>query len=227
MKSRQDRIGPPTKPVRTAFGLALALVLSMATVSPRAAAGPLDLGGRFELEAGGEIDWDWRSALGSGHDDDDLEPTLGLGVFARYGLHEYFSLGGEISVLWWRSDDMEDGNIDRCVLLDIAVRPQGQLPLLDGALDLYVAVPLGVAISIPSDEMEDVFDGRLDSGAGVALAVLAGLDYRFLPEFGALVELGWAMHWFVNDIDAQGADDVESTMNQFAFRIGVFYSLPG
>jgi hypothetical protein len=209
----------------------LAATATLAVALPSsAAAQSLDVGGMVDFGFGGEVDWEYTVDRWHFDDDDFLDPMLGFGLFARYQLHENFDLGGELHVLWWRTDEMEDVDIDRCTLIDIAVRPMGKYGFANVPLELYLALPIGLTISVPSDEASDAFQridsGDIDAGTGINLALLAGLNYHPMPEFGLFVELGWTMHWYVNDLDTARATELESLMNQFALRVGAFWSMP-
>ncbi len=142
---------------------------------------------------GGELDQEW----GIWNFDDDLEPTVGFTFFGLYPVWEYKKIrahvGFQVGFGWYRDDFMGDMNIDRNFFMDMSPVLRGGYALLDDALEVYALFPVGLTISILSDEAEDNFRPGMDveAGAGWNVGFLVGATYLVLPHLRVLCEMGW------------------------------------
>ena len=171
---------------------------------------------------GGEADFDFDP----GDDGDvDLETTFGFGLVFEHAVHRYFLLGGRFEAGWWLTEDWDDADVDRSVLLDFSPQAKGRIPFeIDGGqAEVSVTVPFGLTLSLPSDEI----DGDPDTGVGFNLGVLGGFALVLDGGFGFYAEAGWRHHSFAHELDlgVLGDVDVDISTNQFVLHFGVTLAL--
>jgi hypothetical protein len=193
----------------------------------------LGIGGSSDLQS------DSVSLLGATFDvrdasgwNDDLELSYGLAAQYMWDLHRYFALGGLFGVLSWRSEVDDDFDADRNIGFDLAVVPQGRLPLSD-AVELYVSVPIGVTLDLFNQADRQALNGNFklegDSAIGFALSVLLGARFAITRSFGLLAEFGYTYRTFGHEITVIAAGSTLAKINgdisvgQFALNVGAWF----
>jgi hypothetical protein len=162
--------------------------------------GPLRVYGGFSLAVGGDLQTDGGPFGFNGSAS--LDPTVGLQGGVDYVLHDYFSIGGEMRFLWFKTDGLGDRNF----LWDLDVKPRGRYAFNNIPLEVYGALPLGLTVS--------GFDGEAEGKAGFNIGLLAGANYWFTEHIAVNAEIGWVFHKF--GVDATGIGrSVDLKMNQF------------
>ena len=192
-----------------------------------ASAGHLDISGYGTFGFGGEAETE--GPAGYSDTGADLEATAGFGFGVDYSVWDYIDVGGRIAFAWYATESMDNNNIDRNAYVDIMALVKGQYPFFDGAMEVYVAFPIGFTTSILSDEFENaVFPGQSpDAPIGMNAGLYGGFSYAFLDFLGAFIELGWQMHWIKTSVSGGFAGDLdyETTAHQFGLQTGVFFRI--
>lgn len=204
--------------------------------SSGALAEPLDEGyfaPKLMLGVGGKVEVEASVAGFNGSVDDDLELSYGGGLQYVHPLHEYFALGGLVGLRSWTSDDWDDANLDRNLLLDIAIMPEGRLPL-NRDVELYLAVPIGLALDFWGEDGINAGAGGttvvatdVNTGVGFGVAFLLGGRFVLADGFGLFAELGYQLHSFTHEghvmvIGIDADQDFDYDLGQVAINAGVF-----
>jgi hypothetical protein len=207
-------------------GTAKWLALAIVGLVPAAASGRAEIGRGLDVAVGaafafgGELHIDWETAAGDGEWEDNLDPSVGFGVWLDTGVHRFVNIGGEFRVQWWTTDDADDHNLDRSALLDFnfSLRVGGEVVR---GLTLYGRVPLGLTLGVPSD---DLYDAGYRLAAGLDWGILFGLGYDFNDWFGVFLETGYVHHmaWGEYHLGA-GEFDASYSMPQFGLHLGVTF----
>lgn len=152
--------------------------------------------GQFILGVAGNVDVEELSY--------DLDPTIGFGAGADFGLHQYFALGGVFRFLSMSGEDSSSS----LSVLDIDPLPRLRYPFEQG--EVYLGIPVGLSIYIPEEG---------DSEVGWNLSFLLGGLYKISEEFALFAELGYLLH-FYSDSDS----DADLTIGQVGLSIGAAYT---
>jgi hypothetical protein len=181
--------------------------------------GKLDVGIKAQFGLGGE----YNIEIQNQESDDDAEATVGFALFAQYEVFRYIDIGLLFGFNWLATEGMDDGNVDANAAIDIDALLKLKYPFMDGRFEIYLAVPIGLTIVVPSDDYEKLFNVKPETGIGMNVSVLPGISYRFWGGLGAFLELGWvfrmAKHGF------KGADaELEFNVSQFALNFGLTYT---
>lgn len=176
----------------------------------------------------GEIEFDGLAGAGG---EGDLEVTYGAGLQYQHPLHEFFSLGGQLSLRSWQSEVEEDApvDVDRNLLFDISLVPAGRY-MVDHDVELYLAIPVGLALDFPGDDgfaAGGAASAEVNTGVGLNLAFMLGARFTVSEGFGLLAELGYQLHSFSHELEAMAAGVTTSTefdvsLGQVAINVGVF-----
>lgn len=179
-------------------------------------AGKLRINGGLHFGGGGE--WELDSE-GPGGFEDNLDPLVGLQAGVDYVLMEYFALGGEMRLTWWRPDDDEFlGEIDRSMFFDLNIKPRGRYEFDRIPLEVYGTLPMGLSVAAMND------DTGLDTGAGFNLGFGGGATYFITSRIGVNAEMLGVWHWF--DADTDAADiDTDNRTAQFYFLLNAVFAL--
>ena len=165
---------------------------------------------------------------------EDLELSYGLSAQYMWDLHRYFALGGLFGVMSWRSDFDDDVDADRNVAFDLAVVPQGRLPLTE-AIELYVSVPIGITLDLLNQ-----FDrsGTLlgtpykyegDSAIGFTFSALVGARFAITRSFGLLAEFGYTYRTFSHEVTVSAGGMTvakvsgDLSLGQIALNVGAWF----
>ena len=183
----------------------------------------------LRLGVGGEADWEVDVAGFDGSFETDLEASFGAGVAWMSPLHRYFVLGAELGVLSWKPDNADDRN----VLLDLALVPQGRLPVSD-EVELTLSVPVGLVVDFwGGDEFSAMAGGvsasaDVSPGFGFEIGFLLGVRYAVSTDVGLLARLGYVMQSFSHEVEGQaagvgGSVDVNPSLGQPRIQLGVSF----
>jgi hypothetical protein len=155
----------------------------------------------------------------------DLKLTWGGGIAYMHPLHRYFALGGQFAVQSWQTEAGDDLNFDRNLYTDLALVPQGKLPL-DG-FELYVSVPLGLSVSFPGEDrfsFGSVMVSQVDPALGFTIGVLFGARVVLDGGVGLLAEFGYTAHSYEHEVTILGVStDWDYDLGQFALHFGVSF----
>jgi hypothetical protein len=169
-----------------------------------------------------------------------LSASFGLAGRYVHPLHAYFALGGSLGLTSWRGSSDDAGS--RNLLFDLLVLPTGKYALTRD-LELYVSVPLGLALNSLNevDRLSQFFGPYVQAFAevdgntafGFAIGAMFGMRYQLLESVGLLAELGYMHHSFshqlTGSIGAAGTTfkgdpvDVDLSFGQFALNIGAYF----
>jgi len=153
--------------------------------------------GKLMLGFGGEADIE-ADNLGGVGGQDDMETSYGLGFGYLQPLHEYFALGGQLALLAWTTDGLEDIDADRSTWLDLSVVPQAKYAVMK-SLELYASLPLGLTVDFFG---EDEFAGaEVGGGLGFNIALMFGARYALSDAFGFVGEIGYSYHAFSHELE--------------------------
>jgi hypothetical protein len=178
-------------------------------------AGRLRILGGLHFGGGGEYDIDPGNV-----DDWDLDPLVGIQAGVDYVLMDYFAIGGELRLTWWKPEDPYRQEIDRSMFFDINVKPRGRYEFRNIPLELYGTLPMGLSIAALNDDM------LMDGGAGFNLGFGGGATYFFTSMFGLNAELLGVWHWFDGEIeDRLGDIDTDNTTAQCYFFLNAVIAL--
>lgn len=169
---------------------------------------------------------------------DNLDLSYGIAAQYMVPLHRYFALGGLLGVLSWQSKNASS-SASRNLGLDIAVVPQGRLPITN-TVELYVALPVGLTLDWWNEVENSASVGTLasakveaDTAVGFTVSLLAGARFALVDNFGLFTELGFMHRQFSHEVTLSAAAvginfgsvkaNADMTLDQFAWNIGAFF----
>jgi hypothetical protein len=170
--------------------LALGATAGLASADPGPATDRMRLSVGAELGFGGEIDTEVEGGGQTLRGESDLTSTYGFRLHFEYPLHDYFGLGLLTAFRWGNAEVLDDQNIDSTLLISINLAPRVRYPLMNGRLEIYMLLPIGLDISVPPDDLEPQ-GGDVSGGAAFSLGFFPGVQYLFTDSFGAYFELGF------------------------------------
>lgn len=216
-----------TQPNKTPVAALVSALVCVAVLSgaPPAQAGPIRAGLKVTLGFAGQGQVTARSLFGTSTSRDDLLPTGGLSLFGEYQLFQFLSVGGTFGLSWWKTDEMAADNIAPNLVVDLAAVVRGHYRLLDDALMVYLAFPLGLSISeLSADYTGDLFGNDLDTGVGANIALLAGAAFQIWSGLHVFAEIGWQYHLLDHATSVLGYDlDLEFEGSQLALNVGAWW----
>lgn len=149
----------------------------------------------------------------------DLEPTIGLHAGVEYLLMEYFALGGELRLSWWKPVRnivfAAQSDPDRSLYVDINVKPRGRYAFSSIPLEVYGTLPLGLSVASINDDLP------MEGGPGFNLGFGGGATYFITPRIGVNAELLGVWHWFDGKLNV-GPDTDNRTAQLYWFLNAVF-----
>lgn len=214
---------------------AIALAVGLTLSAPAAAQS--DSGSRdeayFALKLMLGLAGDASVDYGNASSNDDLKLTYGGGLAYMVPLHRYFALGGQLAIQSWQTKGGDNLNTDRNVMGDLALVPQGRLPLTHD-IELYIALPLGLSLDILNGASYDLLGLGLvqfdaDNALGFTVSLLFGARFALSDNFGLLAEVGYTRHDFSHDVHAQAlgvgatVNGIDVTLEQVALNLGAFF----
>ncbi len=205
--------------------LALAGVTSGASAQDDAAMAPrLHLRGL--VTAGGEA----RLEIDDNSAEDDLLIGFGGAAELEVPVLRYLSVAGGATVTAWQAD-IEDDDAARNVVIDVDFTPRLRAPIGDeGRVVLYLAVPIGLAINIPSSDYADAIDGiggELSNGVGLHVGGRAGGQFFVTERFGFVAEAGVDFRAMSHRIEGPlgGDERFMLKMAHFTGQLGVVFAM--
>jgi hypothetical protein len=190
--------------------------------APRAAVGKWRILAGLHFGFGGELSTDVDTGFGlvTGNDPD-LEPTIGLQAGVDYLLMEYFAIGGELRLSWWKPERNitpgSQSDPDRSMYVDINVKPRGRYTFSNIPLELYGTLPFGLSFAAISDDVP------MDGGPGFNLGFGGGLTYFFTPRVGINTEILGVWHWFDGELDV--GPDTDNRTAQFYWMLNAVFAI--
>lgn len=173
------------------------------------------LGLLTSIGAGGETE----TESGGGVSASDNRATAGFVVTGEVPVIRYLAVGLDFGVLFGETDGMHVADIDRTAILDITPVLKGMVPYQGGRGEVFLKVPVGLSVAIPSRDLEQATG--LETGVGWTAAVLAGTQYFVWDDLALQLELGWQGHGSNADLAFGG--DATSTTHQFQLRFGAVW----
>jgi hypothetical protein len=183
---------------------------------------------KLQLGVAGEVEVE--IAAGSG--EDDLELTWGAAVQYMARLHKHFALGGLLGFASWQSDGRDDANLDRNLLFDLAIVPQGVLPV-GSDFELYLALGIGLSLDTIGDDQIAIggtlVSAEIDSALGLAVLPVLGVRYALSRDIGLLAEIGYSLHSYEHEAEGTviavgGASiDFDVELSELALNFGVTF----
>lgn len=151
---------------------------------------------------------------------DDADPSAGLTVFGEYPVGRYLVPGLQFGFLSIQSDSGDTLNLDRSTYIDISPAIKGRYQFARNHGEVYVSVPVGLTIGVPSSDVEK--SQNVETAVGWNAGVLAGANYNVWSRLGIIVELGWQGHGVSHSRTVGG--DTMVTVHQFALRTGFLWA---
>jgi hypothetical protein len=193
---------------------------SAAHARPRGSVGDLRILAGMHFGFGGELDVNVEDGIGiAARNEPDLDPTVGLQAGVDYVLMDYFAIGGELRLSWWRPESNIapfQADPDRSLFVDIDVKPRGRYVFKNLPLEVYGTLPLGLTIASLNDDIP------MDGGAGFNLGFGGGAIYFFTSRIGVNMEMLGVWHWFDGELQL-GNIDTDNRAAQFYWSFnGVF-----
>lgn len=160
----------------------------------------------------------------------DLELSWGGGFAYMHPLHRYFALGGQLSFQSWQTEAGDNADLDRNVYVDLALVPQGKLPL-SRDVELQLSLPLGPMLNFIGEDEVGVAGlgmGEVDTALGFAIGVMAGVRFALSDDVGLLAEFGYVVHGFEHEVTGSSpigsvSADFEVDLSQFALNFGLTF----
>jgi len=178
--------------------------------------------GGLGLGFGGEAEIDYRGPLGliDVGGSSDLVTSVGGQVGFDIPVIRYLSLGGEARFLSFNSEALDDNDVDRSKLIDIAFKPRLTFPLRRSPVEFYFTVPVGITFPILADDFGD--GDAIDGEVGWNLGVGAGVNFWLTRRIALNLEPSYLMHWFDLDLPT-GSGDL--ALKQFTLFANVVFAL--
>jgi hypothetical protein len=179
------------------------------------------IAGKLAVAFGGAVQVEVQGMDGGG---DDMEASYGINIPYTYALHDWFALGTQLALQSWTTSDLESLDIDRSVLVDIALVPQGKTAVSKG-LELYVSMPVGVTFDFFSEAR--FAGGEVSGGLGFNLGLFLGMRVALAERWGLLGELGYSYHQFSHSLKYPMLDqdiDLDIGFGQFGVNLGAYTS---
>lgn len=227
--------------MRTWIALSIAMLSLCTTLSSQAAAQDDDYDddrGRFEspyfaakllLHFGGEGDVESTAFGVTGSATDDLDPAYGLGVAYMHPLVDFFTLGGQLSVVSWNGESANDADVDRNLYVDLSLVPQLNFDV--AIVELYLNVPIGFTLDFIGDDASfgnDIASASVGTGLGYHFGILLGARLGLAKSFGLLGEIGYMAHSFSHEVEgmvlgATATDDFDVSLGQLVLNLGLYF----
>ncbi len=211
------------------------VLLLLVFASPAAAEFRLGVKGAFGF--GGEGTYEYDTGSSSGYDDDysgsnevddDFETTYGLAVFGDFIVGENFSIGPEAKFYWWITEEYDDEDFDRNILIDFNIAPKLRTVMMEGKLELYMALSAGFTISKMNEDIEDLLEEEgleVNTGLGWNFAGMGGLNYFVTEKMGLFCEMGYFYHHVYHEVKPKQGNgsktDQELYGGQFGLNFGI------
>jgi hypothetical protein len=211
---------------------ALSAFQGTSRVSAQDADGDITMAPRLHLRglvtAGGQatvnLDGDDNQA------EDDLVVGYGGGAEIEFPVGRYITLGGGANLTAWQAD-IEDDDAKRNFVIDADFTPRFRIPLGDrGRGALYLGVPVGLAINIPSDDYADAIEGlggSLSNGVGLHVGGRVGGQVFVTERFGFVAEAGVDFRTMSHRLEGPLGGDERFMLNMvhFSGQLGILVTM--
>ena len=132
--------------------------LFLCLAAPAHAASPTDkmqLKVTFLGSFGGETEWQRidNGTKGRRQDTDNLS-TVGGTIQFEYPVLRYLTVGANTRFYRWNWEVADNSNIDASFGMDFDAVVRGRYPLMNGRLELSIAMPVGLTVIVPNDDWE-------------------------------------------------------------------------
>lgn len=162
--------------------------------------------------------------------EDDLVVGFGGGAELEVPVARYVSLGGGATLTAWQAD-IEDDDARRNVVIDVDFTPRLRVPIGDrGRGVVYLGVPIGLAIDVPSDDYADAVEGiggELSNGVGLHLGAHVGGQVFLTRRFGLVGDVGFDYRTMSHRIEGPlgGDERFMLSMAHFTGRFGIVLAM--
>ena len=183
---------------------------------------------KLQLGFGGEVEIE----TAAGTVESDLELGWGAAVQYMARLHKHFALGGLLGFESWQSEARDDANLDRNLLFDLAIVPQGVFPV-GRDVELYVAFGIGLSLDTIGDDSINVggslVSAEIDTAVGLALLPVLGVRFAVSDDVGLLAELGYSLHSYEHEAEASviavggASTEFDLSLGEVALNLGVTF----
>lgn len=190
----------------------------------RVLVGPMfGLGGELESEIS------FPRANQAGDFDSDMLATMGGFLQYEAPVHTNVVLGARGAFGAFTTEDQDDADWARDMLFNFNALVKLRYPFLSSPGEVYVGVPVGLSLVLPSDDWEDSYRYQVETEMGVTwnMAVVGGLNYLMFDQFGLFVEGGWMLQNVAWEGDAPTRSggttkaEFEGSFSQFGLTAGV------
>jgi hypothetical protein len=162
--------------------------------------------------------------------EDDLVVGYGGAAEIEFPVGRYISLGAGGTLTAWQAD-IEDDDTKRNFVIDVDFVPRVRLPLGDrGRGVLYLGVPIGLAIDIPSDDYADAVEGiggELSNGVGLHVGGRLGGQVFVTRSFGFVGDVGVDFRTMRHRVEGPlgGDEHFRLNMAHFTAQLGILFAL--
>ena len=125
-----------------------------------------------------------------------MHASAAFGLQYEYPIHRYILVGGLLGFGTWNNSFLNDSRIERSWFVDVDVVARARYPLMDGKIELYVSLPLGLSVSPLDDKLGDLTGTDWSTGIGWNIGLHAGVQWYFYRFLGAFFEFGWTYRGF-------------------------------
>jgi len=173
------------------------------------------------------VDVDVEGQGASSFADKPLEPSLGGYLGASVPIGHWFALEGGVALWAWRTNEMDREGRNREQLIDVVAKPRARLRL--GSVELYAAMPLGLAVPRIADHTAPnlrVAGAELSKELGWTIGAAAGGQVFVLSAVGLRAEVGYQRHSFGYSVDdVVPATSFKAAFHQVVLSLGVVYAI--
>ncbi len=136
-------------------------------------------------------------------DKEEFESGYSLAAELEIPIANGFRVGPRVVVEQWNSTELDRGGVDPSTMVLLQVVPKFNFSIRP-TVDLYLSVPVGLSVFLPTDELEDF---GIESGGGFNGAVLGGVE-QYWDSFGLFVEAGIQYNAYKVDWEGPATDFV-------------------
>jgi hypothetical protein len=163
----------------------------------------------FLLGFGGEADVE----VGPFSGENDLDPTVGLGVRFEVPIWDYISVGG---IFAWAAFQQDAPGLDRDHLFDLDPMIKGRYVLDAGGMPLELHATFPVGFTVGSLDAENT-----DAAVGWNLGLLFGATLFVTDSIGVMAELGFMHHSVTSE---QRGAEFDASATQGRLHLGASFA---
>lgn len=161
-------------------------------------------------------------------------PTPGAQLGADYAVWKYFAVGLETRLAWAKQIFAKH----EYMFWDLALKPRVLYRVKPQPIEIYLAVPGGLSVNKPGDQLVESGTGAFvkEKGkVGATVGIVAGASYFFTDRWALNAELGWNWNFmrigtYVTRVIAQGLPtmrvptDAKVRLGQAVLAINALYA---